>query len=188
MVKRYHTQNKESAFGFMQYLNKTKAIVDNGEWRVVARMKNRIIFDIDNEDINNVKKIVVYYTPLFGQLKTFKSFKGYHIYGVKKYTVEYTWHYDCCRVLYPLLETKDLITYLGKVNKWYSDKLKEEFELQWDKTTYIENIKKTFPESGLYCGIGDFDIIFALMVIFKGYYCIRISKKGKDDETKEVII
>jgi len=183
--KRYFTKDKLKAFTFIQNKNE-----DEGKnvWRVAIRVSDRILFDVDNDNLDNIKKIVNYYSGIFGELKVYKTYTGYHIFTVLKYDNDIDWSYDTCRVLYPILEKELFLKYAQKVSKWYQDKVKEEFEYQLSRKQFIEMIKRSFPTSDLYCGIGDFDILFSLNVILKGYYCLRISKKGDKDKPYEVVL
>ena len=66
-VTRYFSQDKGKAFAFQESLNKAE-IPTNGKikkWRVAVRVKDRVIFDIDNHDITNVKSIIQYCRNLF---------------------------------------------------------------------------------------------------------------------------
>lgn len=76
--------------------------------------------------------------------------------------------------------------YIDEVNNYYIEKLKKEKVLGQTREEFIEELQKDFPQSSLYCGVGDFDILFAINVVLKGYYCIRISKKAENDKSYEV--
>lgn len=183
-VTRYYSKDIKNAVGFALELNK-KEIVQDGKlkrWRVAVRINNKICFDIDNFDIDNLHRISNYYTPIFGRLRAFKTYHGFHFFTENIYTDSLKWQYDTCRVLYPLLDTKDLQFYIEEINKWYVEQLQKEKVLGQNREEFIEGIKSAFPQSPLYCGIGDFDILFAINVILKGYYCVRISKKAENDK------
>jgi len=184
-IKRYHTISKEKAFKFIYMMNKKEG---KNVWRVAIRIQDMIIFDVDgNTSIENIKNIVKYYTPVFGDMTVWKTNGGYHIH-TKKYSDDLDFSYMTMKVLNPLLDTSQMLKYAGYVQKWYQKKLQEEFELKLDKNAFLESIQRDFTMSGLYCGIGEFDILFALNVVLKGYYCIRISKKSEKDKPYKVIL
>lgn len=183
-VIRYHTKHKNRAFMFMRNQNKIKG---RNTWRVAATINNRVVFDIDNHDINNVKSIIDYYSAcLKCHFKAIRTHGGYHIIS-DRYDDNNTlqWQYGVCRVLNPLLETENLQKYIEAVQKWYIDERKNQ---TFNGDDFLQYYAQKFKRSGLYCGHGNFDILFATNVIMKGYYCLRISKKSVDDNPKEITI
>ncbi len=187
LVTRYHTIHKRRAFMFMNEKNK---IAGKNVWRVAIQIRDRIIFDIDCHgftkhdmlDIVNLKRIYNYYSKLFSiDFKIIKTHSGYHLiskFAYKPESVEL--QYDLCRVLNPLLEPKDLQKYIEAVQKYYLE--------YKDVPDFLDGFPEKFRASGLFCGIGNFDLLFAINVILKGYYCLRISKKSKDDNPKAITI
>lgn len=183
-VTRYHTKFKNVAFNYMNEKNKVKG---KNVWRVAIKVKNRIIFDIDDLDEQNIREILKYYQGLFFYgFRVIKTLSGYHLISKVKYTDNLEWQYDVCRVLYPLLERKDIQNYIEKVQKFYKDERKKQQIDGLDRKEFIEYLPQKFIESGLFCGIGNFDMLFAINVIMKDYYCLRISKKAKGDKPVEV--
>jgi hypothetical protein len=182
-IVRYHTKNKQKAFEFMDAKN---TLAKANRWHVAEQRNDRIYFDIDNEDFDNVKLIKAYYEPFFEELKVIKTYHGYHLVSRKyDYSVlgaNIQWQYDTCRVLNPLLDTRDLQKYIEAVQRFYKAERDKQHINGLDKIEFTEYLPKMLKESGLYFGVGEFDILFALNVIMKGYYCIRISKKAIDDK------
>ena len=164
---RYHTKSKKRAFWLLNEKNK---IAEKNIWRVAAKVKNRIIFDVDKDkDIQNVKDVKEFYEKIFKtEFKIIKTINGYHVISENKYTIFKEWEYNICRVIYPLLQKDEVENYIIAIINWY------------DKQTH-GNIPVEFQKSGLDFHYGNFDIIFAINVIRKGYYCIRISKKSLND-------
>ncbi len=186
LVTRYHTIHKKKAFLFMNEKNK---IAGKNIWRVAIQIPDRIIFDIDCHgitkhdalDLLNLKHIHDYYSKLFSiNFKVIKTYSGYHLISKFPYLESIDLQYDLCRVLNPLLEKSNIQKYIEAIEKYY-----KEYK---DVPDFLDNFPKKFKESGLFCGIGSFDILFAINVILKGYYCLRISKKSKDDNPKEITI
>lgn len=179
-VIRYRTIHKKVAFRFMNDKNKLEG---KNVWRVAVRVSDMIIFDVDDiEDTQNIKNICEFYKSIFGDFEVWQTHGGYHIHSKIRYQDDLEWSYDTMRVLNPLLERQHVLKYAVAVKKWYERKLKEEFELKLTKEQFLNNMPKDFTESGLYTGRGNFDILFALNVILKGYYCIRVSKKSENDK------
>lgn len=183
-VVRYHTTNKVKAFKFMDAKN---TLAGKNIWHVAEQVNNKVYFDIDEENIVNVLKVYYYYLRLFGKLQVIKTYHGYHII-TQTYTDNLQWQYDICRVLNPLLEFNNIVPYITAVQKFYNVEREKQRINGLDKIEFTEYLPKKLKESGLYFGVGDFDLLFALNVIMKGYYCIRISKKAKDDKPYMVII
>lgn len=185
-VIRFHTFSMKKAFMFMNEKNK---VAQKNIWRVAVQINNRIFFDIDTNILENVIRIREYYEKLFGfRFVLFKTYHGYHLKSFEKYQDKLQWQYDTCRVCNPLLEKENLQKYIVEVHKFYKAQLKEQKVNGYTHDEFIEVVSKRFVESGLYCGVGEFDILFAINVILKGYYCIRISKKAKDDNPYEITI
>lgn len=185
-VTRYHTRDKMKAFSFMNEKNKVR---QKNVWRVAAKIKNRVIFDIDNLDEANMNDILNYYRNMFFyDFRVIKTFSGYHLISKVKYTDNLEWQYDICRVLYPLLERKDLQSYIEKVQRFYRNERKKQQVEGKNRTEFIDYLPQKFIECGLFCGIGNFDMLFAINVVMKGYYCLRISKKSINDKPEEIQI
>lgn len=174
MRKRYHTKYKKRAFWLLNEKNK---IAGKNKWRIAAKVKNRIIFDIDDNNIENIKSIKTYYEKLFKiEFILIKTKNGYHIISSIKYNDVNTWLYNVCRVLCPLLLEKDVLDYQIEINKLYNNIYNKN-----GKKEYIQKINTELAQSGLDYHHGNFDLLFAINVIRKGFYCIRISKKSEDD-------
>ena len=182
---RFYTQRKEVAFMFMNEKNK---IAGRNIWRVGLCINNRTAFDIDNPDITNIKQIVSYYKSMFGySYKIIKSLHGYHLIGKQPYDNYDNWLFDECRILNPLLERKNMKEYILAVQRFYTAQSKKERE-NIDKQEFLKIISDEFKETGLFFGLGDFDILFSMNVLFRGMHCIRISKKCKEDNPEELFL
>ena len=170
---RYHTKSKKKAFWLLTEKNK---IAGKNVWRVAAKVRNRIIFDIDYKDIQNVKDVKEFYEKIFKtEFKIIKTINGYHVISENKYNILKEWVYYICKVIYPLLQQDEVDSYIFAVKNWY------------EKQTH-GNIPVEFQKSGLDFHYGNFDILFAINVIRKGYYCIRISKKSLNDFPIQMVI
>ncbi len=184
IVKRFFTTSKEKAFSFMQEKNKVRG---KNVWRVAAKIKDRIIFDLDSFDVDNASRVLDYYRDVFGyDFRVIKTYSGYHLISKKKYDDILQWQYDTCRVLYPFLQKEHLQRYIEMVQKFYKDERKKQQIDGLNRTEFIDYLPQKFMDSGLFCGIGNFDMLFAINVIMKGYYCLRISKKDIDDNPIEI--
>ncbi len=178
LVTRYHTIHKKKAFLFM---NKKNKLAGKNIWRVAVQVTNYIFFDIDSLEVTNLTLIKRRYSQIFHyNFRVIETKHGYHLISEKRYTDGLEWQYDICKVLYPLLEKPNLQTYIEAIEKYY-----KEYK---DVPDFLDIFPEKFKESGLFCGIGNFDILFAINVILKGYYCLRISKKSRDDNPKEITI
>lgn len=175
---RYYTTERKKAFQAIEHLNFFEAPDSPKKWRVGARVTDHIVFDLDSHDENNLKTIVMYYTKLFGKLRTFKTNGGYHIYSDKIEDIKY----NHCRVLYPLLERDQTTRYIIEVKSWIRGQKINRRE------DFADHVQNEFPKSGLFCGIGVFDIYFAMLPLIRGYYIVRISKKKEDEQVMEVLI
>lgn len=155
------------------------------------KVRNRIVFDIDSKSEDNLRSIKNYYEKLLQiQFRIFRTNGGYHLFSEKyqpdkKVQLEY----DQCRVLQPLLEKPLFCSYIDEIKRWYNEKCKE-MKCQDKKGRMKDEGIKEFLESGLctYPVSFDFDILFSMNVIRKGYYVIRISKKNENDQPVEVFM
>jgi hypothetical protein len=155
-------------------------------WRVAVQINNVLFFDIDGDNFNNVKFIKSCYTKILKQeFKTIKTYNGYHLHS-KRYEDSLLWQYDTCKVLNPLLERENLQKYIEAINTFYKNEILKQKVNGYTKEEFITQLAIDLRDSGLYFGYGEFDIVFAINVILKGFYCIRISKKGIDDKPYEI--
>ncbi len=183
-VSRYFTTNKITAFKFLQEKNK---IAGKNVWRVAVCINNRICFDIDVKDIDNLKLVYQFYSSLFKtNFKVFETLNGYHLISKKRYTDNLLWQFDVCRVMYPSLQKEELQLYIESLVHLAKGILKNQAQLNTDKQLFLDFYNNEILKSGLFLGIGIFDLYFCTNVIVRGNYCIRISKKSKDDNPKEV--
>lgn len=147
--------------------------------------KNRITFDIDSHDTDNLNKIVIYYSRLFDiAFNVIQSKHGYHLISKNEYNSEAEWKYNLCRVLYPFLQVEEYKEYKYELEQFYKAR-KEERDQKDLSRKELQELTKDFEEkfkaSGLYCGCGNFEILYAVNVLMRGFYSLRISKKGKND-------
>lgn len=181
---RYKTSDEKKAFLFMNLKNQEEG---KNVWRVGIRVRNRLIFDVDSKSKENLLSIKTYYEKLFRlKFRAFETNGGYHLFS-EKYENQIQLEYDQCRVLNPILEKSLFCSYQYEIKRWYLNKCKEceDAKGRMKKDGIIE-----FLNSGLctFPGKFDFDIIFSMNVIRKGYYIIRISKKNEKDNPKEIFI
>jgi hypothetical protein len=180
---RFYTEIKGVAFKFMNERNK---IAGRNIWRVGVCINNRICFDIDNPDMNNVICIAKYYGKLFNtDFIVIRTMNGYHVISKRKYENATNWMLDEAKILYPLLEMQNLQEYILAIRRWYRQQTKRE-RANKDKKAFLSMISEEFKQSGLYFGHGDFDIMFHINVMFRKTHCIRISKKCKEDNPEEI--
>lgn len=203
---RFQTRDKAKAFSLMESLERKeniifdKVIEINGRkykrytktaWRTSMNFKNRISFDIDTHDEGNLRIITEYYGKLFStQFNVIKTMHGYHLISKKVYNSDFDWKYNVCRVLYPLLKVGDYRKYKYELDKFYKLRKEERDRKQLSRKelqSLTNDFEKRFIESGLYCGVGDFEILYAVNVLQRGFYSLRISKKNKSDY-EEVIV
>jgi len=182
---RYFSTNKENAFKFMNEKNK---ISGRNVWRVGVCINNRTAFDIDNPEVDNIKQILLYYKSVFGyDYKIIKSLHGYHLIGKHQYDNYDNWLFDECRILNPFLERQNMKEYILAVQRFYTAQAKKEKD-NIDKQAFLKIVSDEFKSSNLFFGVGDFDILFSINVLFRGMHCIRISKKCKEDNPEEIFL
>lgn len=183
-VQRFFTENKKTAFYFMNEKNK---IAGRNIWRVAMCISDRICFDIDFKDGDNLRDIYKYYSVLFEtEFKIYETLNGYHLISIYKYKDNLRWQYDTCRVLYPILKMEQMQYYIESLVNKAKKILKNQAELNLGKDKFLDKYNEDILYSGLFCGKGTFDLYFCTNVIVRGHYCIRISKKSKEDTPKEI--
>ncbi len=197
---RFQTKDKARAFSLMEELEqKEKIIFDKiiekdgkkykrfvkTSWCTSMNFKNRITFDIDSHDLYNLNYILSYYSDVFDtEFNVIKSKHGYHLISKKKYSDAVEWQYNLCRVLFPILNKEDLQKYIIALEIFYAKRKEERDQKELSRKELQEltkDFERKFKESGLYCGCGDFEILYAVNVLMRGFYSLRISKKGKND-------
>lgn len=197
---RFQTKDKSRAFSLMEELEQKENIIfdrvieKDGKrykrfiktsWRTSMNFKNRITFDIDNHDVENLNKIVLYYSKLFDTtFNVIKSKHGYHLISKKKYASQADWTYNLCRVLFPVLKLSEYQKYRYELDRFYKIRKEERDKKELSRKELqdlTKDFERKFKESGLYCGCGDFEILYAVNVLMRGFYSLRISKKGKND-------
>ncbi len=185
-VKRFYTDNKTVAFRFMDEKNKLEK---RNVWRVAMCVNNRVSFDIDIEDKDNLKLIYNYYSKLYNtEFEIHQTTSGYHLFSQKKYKDKLEWQYDVCRVLNPILEKGLMQKYIEELIHTAKELIRKQSYLNESRQTFLDFYNDEIRKSGLFTGIGIFDMYFCTHVIATGYYCIRISKKSKDDKIERIIL
>ncbi len=185
-VKRFFTTKKAVAFHFMDEKNKLEK---RNVWRVAMCINNRISFDIDIPDKANLELVNMYYSELFNtEFDIHKTESGYHLLSKKNYSDKLLWQYDTCRVINPLLEKDLMQKYIEELIHTAKELIKKQSYLNENRQTFLDFYNDKIRKSGLFLGRGIFDMYFCTHVIAAGYYCIRISKKSKDDKIERVTI
>jgi len=173
------TDTTQSAFSQAKLLNdkekpfKRDNLMVNRVWRVGYSQNNRLVMDIDNHDTNNLNTVRVFYESLFGyKFIVVKTHKGYWLISETTYADKNRWLYDNCRILKPDLLFSEYSQYKEKLLSLDNK----------DHKTNSENIK----QSGLYSGVGNFDIIFVFINLKRQICTLRVSKK-RPDEVMELV-
>jgi len=197
---RFQTKDKARAFALMEELEKSekitfdKVIERDGKryrrfvktsWRTSMNFQNRITFDIDDHDEQNLDNVMCFYEKLFDtKFSIIKTKHGYHLISKKKYSSGFDWNYNLCRVLYPILLVEDYQKYRYELDRFYRIRKEERDQRELSRKELQEltkDFERKFKQSGLYCGCGDFEILYAVNVLMRGFYSLRISKKDKKD-------
>lgn len=183
---RFKTNDEKKAFRFMALKNIEEK---KNVWRVGIRVKNRLILDIDSKSEENLVSIKTYYEKLLQvKFRAFQTNGGYHLFS-EKYKNNIQLEYDQCRILNPILEKSLFCSYQNELKRWYNEKCKE-MNCEDEKGRMKEEGIKSFLASGL-CTFPekfDFDILFSMNVIRKGYYVLRISQKKEGDNPEEIFL
>ena len=152
-------------------------------WRVGKNYDRQVVIDIDGHDFANLLFVRDFYSLcLKKQFHVIKTLHGYHLIQKEPYKTHEEWVYGNCLLLNPNLKMEDLPSYVKKVmdfddSKRIKDTEKGTQKLLGTKEDYIRD----FKESGLWHGIGDFDILYNIRGIYFKKYTLRISKKKPDD-------
>lgn len=194
---RFATRRKDKAFNLLEKLNeeskKNPRIEGNKqyiqEWRVGRVIRNRVVIDIDSHNKNNLNTVLKAYSCLLQlEFVVLKTSNGYHL--VAKQDSE-DWNYDVCQILKPILHKDQVSGYINAV-KGFFEVLKEEREGRTYTKTQLHELALQFPErfkkTGLYSGIGDFDILHQVNALVRGKYVLRISKKSPYDTIEQITI
>jgi hypothetical protein len=203
---RFQTKDKSRAFALMEELEtKEKIIFDKviekdgkryrrfikTSWRTSMNFKNRITFDIDDHDKQNLDIVLSFYEPLFDtKFNVIFTKHGYHLISKNKYASRFDWNYNLCRVLYPILKVGDYQNYRYQLDRFYKTRKEERDNKELSRRELQEltkDFEQKFKRSGLYCGCGDFEILYAVNVLMRGFYSLRISKKDKKDNPVVVL-
>lgn len=177
-------ENRDQAFRMMHEANKDaflhpQTIEVNGEkrykvniHRVGMKFNNILAVDIDNDDINNAKNLLITCQEMFSYpFELRKTAHGYQLLGTKIYINIDDWIFDNCRLLNLNLKREQLKDYI---------KLLEIFDkgLINKKLDFDTEFKKS-----LLCNMaGEFDILFTVISIKRKAHTLRISKKRPNDK------
>lgn len=188
---RFATRNKAKAFALMEELDKRsrEAVrIEDGkqfltEWRVGYVIRDRVIIEIDSHDKENMQKINDYYSNIYQiPFNVIKTMHGYHL--IMKQQCKDMFEYNACRLLYPTLKRGEEQGYREAIYN-LNQKLKKEREGKEFTKYQLQAMAKEIPNrlkaEGLFCGVGEFDILHALNGIGREKYVLRISKKSIDD-------
>ncbi len=157
---------------------KIKGLRYKNQWLIGKTTDSILIIDIDNHDENSLKNIRKALTELFPSERfiTFKTFHGYQIFSTDKSKADF--EYKNLKVLNVDLKReyediqkykKELLEYLNNFRK--SDiPLKGNFDNYFEKTMLCRN------------AIGSMDYLFNILGIEKGFYTIRLTRKGNNDK------
>lgn len=197
---RFQTKDKARAFSLMQELEEKEDIKFAGvvekdgkryrryiktSWRTSENFSDRIAFDIDNHDEMNLKLIYLFYSRLFQKdFNVIRTKHGYHLIGKEKYNSHDEWRYNACRVLCPDLEKVHFQKYIYDIDAFYDSRKKERDQKELTRKELQEltkDFEHKFRISSLYSGVGEFEVLFAINAIKRGFYSLRISKKDKKD-------
>jgi len=112
---------------------------------------------------------------------------GFHL--IQKQPCKDEFEYNACRLLYPTLKLGEEQGYREAIYNLYQ-KLKQEREGKEFTKTQLQATAKEVPNrlkaEGLFCGVGDFDIVHALNGIGREKYVLRISKKTPEDNMEVI--
>lgn len=169
----------KSSFAYAKLLNdKEKPVIRNNlvikkVWRVGYSQSNRLVIDIDTHDNSNLDIVRLFYQNLFGyKFITIKTTNGYWLISEKTYMDKNEWLYDNCRLLCPGLLKCHYYRYKEKL-------------LSLD-TKEHKSVSDNIINSGLYNGVGSFDVMFVFINLKRQICTLRVSKK-KENETMEII-
>jgi len=198
MFNRFDCNNIEKAFQTSHELNekvKTRLkgfVYENGKfyrkmsktvWRVGRNYDRQVVIDIDHHDLANLIFVNDFYsTCLNKEFHVIKTLHGYHLIQREPYKNLEDWIFGNCLLLNPNLKMNDLPCYIKKVmvfddSKRIKDTEKGTQKLMGTKEDYIRD----FKASGLWQGVGDFDILYNIRGIYFKKYTLRISKKKPND-------
>lgn len=154
---------------------------EHQDYRLGYTQSNTLIIDVDGKDIINISNVKSFYENVLKcKFRVIDTKKGYWLFSDKKYKDIRSWVFDNCRVLNPCLE------------EWQFDKYRADL-LNID-TTEGMGFKRATPEiikaSDFYNAPSNLslDVAFQFLSIKRERSTIRITKKGKDDSIKEILI
>ena len=166
-------------FGRCHKCNGHGFLIEKQMYRVGTTFNNILAIDIDNHDLENLKTVKDFYERLLNlKFKVIKTSKGCWLFGNRKYKDVKDFVYAHCKVLNPALDKKDTDNYIKALMALDKDNGKE----------FIPATPEVIKNSGLYSGVGNFDVAFTFLSIKRERSTIRESKKYKDDKIEEVEI
>jgi hypothetical protein len=193
---RFTTSDKAEAFSMMEELNGLSEVREiegkkfKTEWRVGIRIDDKIVFDLDNHDENNMREMVKYYQNYFNDKFTvIKTLHGYHLIGSNKYEPA-TWEWKVAQTLIPNIPKDKVQGYLAALQRFYDEKRDTTIldagiarkRLMEGKERFVSDLKK----AGLCYPVGNFDVLHTIVALRRHRYILRISKKTADDKIEVI--
>jgi len=192
---RFATSRKDIAFYLLEKLNKesknhpriegNKKFIQ--EWRVGRVIRDRVVIDIDSHDLNNLNTIKKAYSCLLElDFVTLKTSNGFHL--IAKSDSE-NWQYDVCQILKPQIRRDKVEGYINAIKDFFEILRLEREGKEYTKTQLHElalQFPGRFKATGLFSGIGEFDILHQVNALVRGKYVLRISKKNASDTIEQI--
>ena len=156
-------------------------------WRVGICIRNRILFDIDSHDFENIRTILDTQKKLHNtKFYAVRTLHGYHLISEKVFGCHEHWKYHVCLSLYKNLKKDDVIQYVTSVKTLYDSNREEKMinghivrRLKIGRDEFCEYFRK----SNLYDSQGDFDVMHTINAMLYDRYVIRVSKKDEKEKT-----
>jgi hypothetical protein len=175
---RWTTRDKAKAFHTSQQMTLKEPIIDGHKtfWVVGRVIRNRVVFDIDTKDHDNLVKVLIYAVRTTNcSYHIIETNSGYHLISkeiVSKDQREKAYiHFlgvGCIHTVSDWMELKKE----GRGDKHYS-----RLELQ----TIAKEFGNDFRKAGLFKESINVDLLFIVNSLLRGKSVLRISKKTKDD-------
>ncbi len=203
LFNRFEANNIEKAFrtahelnqkvepvclGFFERDGKLYQRMSKTVWRVGKNYDRQVVIDIDGHDVANLIFVKDFYSVVLKkQFYVVKTLHGYHLIQKEPFKTHEEWVYGNCLLLNPNLKREYVICYVKKVmdfddSKRIKDTEKGTQKLLGTKEDYIRD----FKASGLWVGVGDFDILYNIRGIYFKKYTLRISKKKPNDKLEVI--
>ncbi len=146
-------------------------------WRVGKNTDKQVIVEIDFHDEFNLALVKAHLEQLLNtKFNCVKTSRGYHLIS-KKLFDKNDWIYAHAKVLNPELKREYLQDYI-KALVAFDAQLREQNRTNVYKKEFEKEIKK----SGLFFGVGKFDVLYTYLSIKYEKSTLRISKKHENDK------